>query len=95
VLRAVALAFGLCVLGVAVVLAAIGAPGRLCFQVGVPGLIITVGMLVERWRYKKPTRALPGPGWVASEERFVDPETGKVLTVFYQAQTGERRYVEV
>ena len=35
----------------------------------------------------------PGAGWVATKERFVDPESGKLVTVFYQPATGERRYV--
>ena len=32
--------------------------------------------------------------WKATGERFVDPETGKLVTVWFDPQSGERRYVE-
>lgn len=35
-----------------------------------------------------------GGGWSATDERFVDPETGKLVTVWFDRETGERRYVE-
>lgn len=35
-----------------------------------------------------------GAGWRATDERFVDPETGKLVTVWFDPSTGERRYVE-
>ena len=57
------------------------------------GLILVVGLLFERWRYKPLTAARLGPGWVATDERFVDPETGKLVTVYFHPATGERRYV--
>jgi hypothetical protein len=31
--------------------------------------------------------------WRATPERFVDPETGRLVTVFFNATTGEGRYV--
>ena len=49
--------------------------------------------MFERWRYKPLTDARLGPDWVATDERFVDPETGKLVTVYYHPATGERRYV--
>jgi hypothetical protein len=51
------------------------------------------GLVVERWRYKALTSRRPGPDWVPTNERFVDPESGHLVTVFYQPSTGERRYV--
>jgi hypothetical protein len=51
------------------------------------------GLLVERWRYKPVTIHRPGPDWVPTNERFIDPESGETVTVFYQPSTGERRYV--
>jgi hypothetical protein len=57
------------------------------------GLVLIIGLLFERWRYKPLTGARLGPGWVATDERFVDPETGKLVTVYFHAATGERRYV--
>ena len=59
----------------------------------VPGLVLLFALVVERWRYKPVTGRPPGAGWVATKERFVDPESGKSVTVFYQPATGERRYV--
>ena len=32
--------------------------------------------------------------WKATGERFVDPETGKLVAVWFDPQSGERRYVE-
>jgi hypothetical protein len=62
-------------------------------QLALPGLVLLFGLAMERWRYKPVTRPRPGPDWVQTNERFVDPESGKLITVFYQPSTGERRYV--
>jgi hypothetical protein len=35
-----------------------------------------------------------GNSWRATEERFVDPESGKLVTVWFDPETGERRYVQ-
>jgi len=56
-------------------------------------LVLVVGLLIERWRYKPLAERPPGPDWTATDERFVDPETGKVVTVYFHAASGERRYV--
>jgi len=55
--------------------------------------ILLVGLLIERWRYKKLTPTQPGPDWQRTDERFVDPETGKLVTVYFHPATGERRYI--
>ena len=34
-----------------------------------------------------------GSGFRPTEERFVDPETGELVTVWFDPSTGERRYV--
>jgi hypothetical protein len=65
----------------------------LVLRLGVPGLVMLFGLVLERWRYKSVTARRPGPDWVATDERFVDPESGKLVTVFYRPSTGERRYV--
>ena len=59
----------------------------------IPGLILVGAVLVERWHYQPLGDTRPGPDWVATGERFVDPETGKLVTVFYKPATGERRYI--
>jgi hypothetical protein len=51
------------------------------------------GILFERGRYKPSEPRQPGPDWVATGERFVDPASGEPVAVFYQPATGERRYV--
>jgi hypothetical protein len=58
-----------------------------------PGLLLIGAVIGERWRYQRLQARRPGSGWIATHERFVDPESGKLVTVFYRASTGERRYV--
>ena len=82
---------GLSVAG-AVVLALFGC-GPAALGLAGWALVLVVGLLIERWRYKPLAEQAPGPGWTATDERFVDPETGKVVTVYFHAASGERRYV--
>ena len=35
----------------------------------------------------------PGPGWVATAERFRDPSSGRIMRVWVDAVTGSRHYV--
>lgn len=55
------------------------------------GLLLSASVLFERWRYVRRADAVAGP-WEKTEERFIDPETGKTRQVFYNPETGERRY---
>ena len=55
--------------------------------------VLVIGLLIERWRYKPLTGRSPGPGWQTTGERFVDPETEKLVTVYFNPTTGERRYI--
>ncbi|GAO39730.1 hypothetical protein SCH01S_39_00150 [Sphingomonas changbaiensis NBRC 104936] len=50
-------------------------------------------MLLERRAYKSPEAGVPGPPWQATAERFVDPETHLPVRVYFNPETGERRYV--
>ena len=59
----------------------------------VGGGLITVGTVLERVIYKPLLRGSPGPGWVKTAERFVDPDTGQPVDVFYNPTSGERQYV--
>jgi len=34
-----------------------------------------------------------GGEWRPTDEKFVDPESGELVTVWYDPKTGERRYV--
>jgi hypothetical protein len=55
------------------------------------GFVLFAATLLERWRYRADTPR-EGTGWEATEERFIDPESGRLMQVFYQPATGERRY---
>jgi hypothetical protein len=59
----------------------------------VVGAVITAGTVFERVLYKPLLRKRPGPDWVRTTERFVDPESGETVDVFYQPSSGERKYV--
>lgn len=52
-----------------------------------------VFVLFERNQYKAITDR-PPPGWEATGERFIDPETGKQVTVYYDPKSGQRQYVK-
>lgn len=55
--------------------------------------VIVLGLVVERWRYKPLGLRPPGPDWQDTGERFVDPETGKTVAVYFHPGSGERRYI--
>jgi uncharacterized membrane protein HdeD (DUF308 family) len=57
------------------------------------GLFLIVALVIERVRYKRLENKSPGPGWQRTTERFVDEETGAMVTVYIKADTGERAYV--
>jgi hypothetical protein len=92
------------VLRLAVLLLGIGLlmAGAITLGYGVPGIplwllvvggVITVATVCERVFYKPLLSKNPGPGWVRTTERFVDPDTGKTVDVFYDPASGERQYV--
>jgi uncharacterized membrane protein HdeD (DUF308 family) len=57
------------------------------------GILLIAAIVFERVRYKTVQQSRPGPGWERTPERFVDEETGKMVTVYIRPQTGERLYV--
>ena len=57
------------------------------------GAVLVLGMLFERYIYKPIRTEVPGAGWDKTAERFSDPRTGREVTVYFNARTGERRYV--
>jgi hypothetical protein len=93
VLRAGLVVAGLAMLAGALALAAAGCPLAAIWRMALFGLVLIGAALVERWRYKRLGGAPQGRDWVATEERFVDPESGKLVAVYYRPATGERRYV--
>ena len=46
------------------------------------------------FRYRPVGETAPGPDWQITDERFIDDESGKPVTVYIKPKTGERRYVE-
>lgn len=61
----------------------------------IDGVGLVVGLAIERWRYKPVRAARPDPAWTDTGERFVDPETGLLTAVYFDAAKGERHYLAV
>ncbi len=90
----------LCILGALCLLAAAaalltGAGAVFVPQLLLSGLILLVGLAVERWRYKPVRRQRIDPGWQDTGERFVDPETGAITAVYFDPLAAERHYIAV
>jgi hypothetical protein len=61
---------------------------------GFLALIVLTWLLFRKGGYKRrPLDAPPGPDWVRTEERFVDPSSGETLDVWFHPSSGERAYV--
>jgi hypothetical protein len=92
------LRIGLIIIGSVMLLcAALGAnagwPLKAVIPLALGGAILAGGVLIERWRYQRLADGRPSREWQATSERFVDPESGQLVTVFFNPATGERRYV--
>jgi hypothetical protein len=61
---------------------------------GLYAVIVLVLLLIERARYKPILAAPPGAPWRETSERFVDPESGKLVVVWEHPGSGQRAYVE-
>jgi hypothetical protein len=63
-----------------------------------PSLIATgvllFGIAFERARYGAAQRRPAGDKWQETPERFIDDETGRPVTVWFNPASGERRYVD-
>jgi len=59
----------------------------------VGGLLLLGGLAIERWRYKPIVHQSPQTNWTDTGERFIDPETNKLVAVYLDAMTGERHYI--
>jgi hypothetical protein len=92
-LRAVVLAFGgLCFAGGLIAFAFGAYPPAVIAMIW--GAILVVGTVYDRFRYKPVETTPPGPGWMKTTEKFVDDETGTLVTVYIRPETGERSYVQ-
>jgi hypothetical protein len=94
VLRVILGTIGVAALAGAVIGIFLGAPVFAVLWLFCIGLTLTVGVLFERVHYKLLAARAPGPGWVATDERFVDPTTGRMVQVHIKPDTGERLYVD-
>ena len=57
------------------------------------GVLVWIGTLFEKLRYGEADTAPSGPEWRKTEESFIDPGTGRAMTVYENTRTGQRRYV--
>ncbi|MBW4061045.1 hypothetical protein HJC99_00525 [Candidatus Saccharibacteria bacterium] len=57
----------------------------------ISGVVIIVGVVFERGRYKP--KASGGDGWEITGEKFMDATTGQWMVVRFNSRTGERDYV--
>jgi hypothetical protein len=56
------------------------------------GAVMLVTAILER-SYGKLVGRPRGENWRPTDEKFVDPETGRLVTVWFDPATGDRRYV--
>jgi hypothetical protein len=90
-LRTVVIAAGtiLACVGIGLVASGVHVPG---WQMLVMGLIVLIGTLFERWRYRH-IEEPPKGDWQRTGEQFIDPSSGDPVEVMFDPRTGERRYV--
>ena len=75
--------------GIGLVASGVYMPG---WQALVTGVVVLIGTLFERWRYRHIEES-PKGHWQPTGERFIDPSTGDPVEVMFDPRTGERRYV--
>ncbi len=74
-------------------LVAVWLQGPRAIPAAVVAAIVLIGGLFENHRYKAVLSQQPPRGWEATGERFIDPETGELVDVYYNSATGERCYI--
>jgi hypothetical protein len=92
-LRGFTLGVGVILLALAAYGAFTGWPTRLVAFALLPGLALTLGVVYERKHYKAILDDVPRGNWRDTGERFVDPETKRVVAVYADAASGKRVYV--
>ena len=75
--------------GIGLIACGVHAPGWQALGIGV---IVLIGTLFERWRYRR-IEEPPKGDWQRTGEQFIDPSTGDPVEVMFDPRTGERRYV--
>lgn len=64
-------------------------------QLLLAGVLLVVGLAIERWRYKPLVDAGPDPAWTDTGERFVDPSSGRLTAVYFDPRDATRHYLVV
>jgi hypothetical protein len=64
-------------------------------QLLIGGLLLVVGLAIERWRYKSLDQTRPDPRWTDTGERFIDPESNALVAVYFDPADGARHYLRV
>jgi hypothetical protein len=85
----IAVAAILTCVGIGLIARGVHAPGWQALAIGV---IVLIGTLFERWRYRH-IEERPNGHWQRTDEQFIDPPTGDPVEVMFDPRTGERRYV--
>ena len=76
--------------------AAVSGIGRIFLpQLLIVSVVLLLGVGLERWRYRALRNDAPDPRWEDTGERFVDPESGRLTAVYFDAETARRHYVIV
>ena len=75
--------------GISLIACGVRVPGWQALAIGV---IVLIGTLFERWRYRHIEEPLEGH-WQRTGEQFIDPSTGNPVEVMFDPRSGERRYV--
>jgi hypothetical protein len=76
-------------LGIGLIACGAHAPGWQALAIGV---IVLIGTLFERWRYRH-IEERREDHWQRTGEQFIDPSSGDPVEVMFDPGTGERRYV--
>ena len=57
--------------------------------------VLGLALGIERRFYGTAQAMPPGPGWQATGERFLDDTSGRMVEVWFNPATGERRYQDI
>jgi membrane protein implicated in regulation of membrane protease activity len=68
-------------------------PGWPTIQLAVFGAVLTLALLFERSVYKPIRPEPPGRGWEQTSERFIEPQSGQKVTVYFNPHAGARQYI--
>ncbi len=94
VLRAIAALIGVALVVWSVTLYTHGSDAGAAAVITIEGVLIVVGVVFERRRYQ-PKIEPSTDRWQTTDEKFIDPGTGKLMQVLFDPKTGERNYIEV